>query len=220
MEKIILLGASDHARLIIDTVEKEQRFAILGLLDQNKPEGAECLGYAVMGKVTDLPAVMAAHGALSGLIAIGDNWVRRQVARLVAGIVPEFNYVSTIHPSAQIARNVSIGEGTVVMAAAVINANARVGRHCYVSTKASLDHDSEMEDFASLGPGATIGGNVRIGGGTAIALGANVIHGITIGEHAVIGAGATVVREVPGRVVAYGVPARTVRNRAPGDKYL
>jgi sugar O-acyltransferase (sialic acid O-acetyltransferase NeuD family) len=220
MEKILLLGASGHAKLIIDTVEKEGRFSILGLLDENKPKGTEWLGYTILGKITDLAALIAEGGVRLGIIAIGDNWVRQEVTRLVERIAPEFAYVSTIHPSAQIARDVSIGTGTVIMAASAINASAKLGRHCYVSTKASLDHDSVLEDFTSLGPGATVGGGVRIGTCSAIALGANVIHGVQIGEHTVIGAGAAVVRDTADRIIAYGVPAKAVRKRMPGDKYL
>lgn len=220
MERILLLGASGHAKLIIDTVEKEGRYFIAGLLDENKPRGTEWFGYPILGKITELAARMEEADARAGIVAIGDNWVRNQIASMVSRIAPEFSYVTTIHPSAQVARGVSMGEGTVVMAATAINADARVGRHCYVSTKASLDHDSEMGDFSSLGPGATVGGSVRIGAGSAIALGASVIHGIRIGEHTVIGAGATVVRDVGDRVVAYGVPVRVVRARTPGDKYM
>ena len=72
----------------------------------------------------------------------------------------------------------------------------------------------------SIAPGATLGGNVRVGGGSAISLGVGVIHGITIGEDTVIGAGAVVVRDMPPGVVAYGVPARVIRTRARGERYL
>jgi hypothetical protein len=61
---------------------------------------------------------------------------------------------------------------------------------------------------------------VRIGEFSAISIGAIVSHSITIGDHAVVGAGATVLQDIPDRVVAYGTPARVVRRRNPGDSYL
>lgn len=76
-------------------------------------------------------------------------------------ILPEL--IKTVHPSAVLARGVTIGEGSVVMAGAVLNSNAALGRHCIVNTRASLDHDSRMEDFSSLGPNAVTGGRVAIG---------------------------------------------------------
>jgi acetyltransferase-like isoleucine patch superfamily enzyme len=71
-----------------------------------------------------------------------------------------------------------------------------------------------------VAPGATLGGNVHVGSGAMIGLGANVIHGVAIGAHTVIGAGSTVVRDIASNVVAFGVPARVIRARAPGDRYL
>jgi len=66
----------------------------------------------------------------------------------------------------------------------------------------------------------SIGGNVKIGLFTVVSLGAKVIHQITIGEHTIIGAGANVVKDIPKYVVAYGNPARVIRGRIAGEKYL
>jgi sugar O-acyltransferase (sialic acid O-acetyltransferase NeuD family) len=220
VDNIVLIGASGHAHLLIEVIEKEGRVAIAGMLDRDLPVGTDCMGYQVLGCERDLPAVMRTHDVGAAMVAIGDNWVRRRVVERLREIVPGLRFERAVHPSAQIARGAEIGEGAVVMASAVLNANARLGRHCFVSTKASLSHDSVMGDFSSLGPNATTGGAVRIGAGTAIALSADVIHGITIGEHTVIGAGSVVLKNMPDRVVAYGIPARVIRSRAPGDKYL
>lgn len=51
----------------------------------------------------------------------------------------------------------------------------------------------------------TIGRNVWIGAH------ATILPGVTIGDHAVIGAGAVVTRDVPAQTVVAGVPARSLR---------
>jgi acetyltransferase-like isoleucine patch superfamily enzyme len=61
---------------------------------------------------------------------------------------------------------------------------------------------------------------VKVGGFSAVGLGANVVQKVTIGEHTVLGAGATLLKDLPGGVVAYGVPARVVRGREIGERYL
>ena len=71
-----------------------------------------------------------------------------------------------------------------------------------------------------VAPQACAGGNVEIGDYSAICLGARIIHRVRIGAHAVIGAGATVLKHVPARVTAYGTPARIIRSREIGDVYL
>jgi acetyltransferase-like isoleucine patch superfamily enzyme len=77
-----------------------------------------------------------------------------------------------------------------------------------------------MEPYASLAPGVAAGGDCRIGQFAAVGIGASLAHGRTVGEHAVVGAGAVVMKDVPEREVWYGVPARFVRGREPGEAYL
>jgi acetyltransferase-like isoleucine patch superfamily enzyme len=108
----------------------------------------------------------------------------------------------------------------VILAGAVVNSGSQIGPFSLINTKASLDHDGRMGSFTSLAPGATVGGGVEIGDFSAISLGASVIHRVRIGSHSVIGAGAVVIRDIPDRVVAFGVPAVVVRSRAPGDEYM
>jgi len=72
----------------------------------------------------------------------------------------------------------------------------------------------------SLAPGAHTAGTVRIGRGAALGVGASVIHQVTIGAGTIVGAGAVVLDDLPDLVVAYGVPARAARARAPGQPYL
>ena len=214
MSDIVIVGASGHASVIIDIVEKQGEHRIAGLLDRARPRGEFRFGYEILGVETEFGSL----GVSGYLIGIGDNSIRASVAALLesSGVAP----VTAIHPSAQLARGVVIGPGTVVMAGAVLNTNAKTGRHCILNTRSSLDHDSEMADFSSLGPNATTGGNARIGAYSAVAISATILHRVTVGAHSIIGAGSTVIDDIPDRVVAYGSPARVIRSRQPGDPYL
>lgn len=219
MSGILIVGASGHARLAIDAIEKQGRYRIAGLLDRYRAPGYECMGYRVIGAETDLPRLLN-DGIDAVLIGIGDNSIRGQVAELLERLAPGVEFVTVVHPTAAIARGVTIGAGSLVLAGGVINAQSRLGRHTILGSRASLDHDSVMGDFASLGPNATTGGDVRIGDFSAVAMSATVLHGVSVGAHTVVGAGSLALKDVPSQVVAYGVPARVVRERMPGDKYL
>ena len=218
--KILLVGASGHARVIIDAIERAGDHQIVGLVAEDHAGQRTFFGYPLLGGLAVLATVFAGHNAEALIAAVGDNDKRAVVVRRASDILPATPFATCIHPSAQIGRCVEIGEGTVVMAGAVINSGTQVGRHCIVNTSARVDHDSVLGDFVSVAPGATLGGNVHVGEYSAISLGANVIHGITIGHDTVIGAGAVVVRDVDSNVVAYGVPARVVRRRERGQRYL
>jgi sugar O-acyltransferase (sialic acid O-acetyltransferase NeuD family) len=220
MKNIVIIGSSGHAKVIIDIVQQEGKYNVVGLLDRFRDVGETTLGFPVLGKEEDLPELVKEHSLKGVIVAIGDNFVRSKVAARIKEICPDLPFVSAVHPKASIAIEVSIGEGTVVMAGVSINACSSVGRFCILNTNSSLDHDSILEDFSSLAPGATTGGNCRIGQYAAISIGAVLIHGIHVGEHTVIGAGSLVMRPIESFVVAYGTPARTMCNREQGDKYL
>ena len=106
------------------------------------------------------------------------------------------------------------------MSGAIVNADAKVGKFCILNTKSSLGHDSVLEDFASLASGVTIGGNVKIGHSSAICLSASIIPGVVIGKNTVIGTGAIVLKSVGDNLIAYGNPAKVIRERPSDGKYL
>ncbi len=218
--KILLIGASEHAKVVMDIVEKQGKHQILGLIDSYKPAGEDIFGYKILGAEDALVNLFQRGEATGGIITIGDNWTRYLMAEKIKLLAPEFNFVTAIHPSASIARGVTIGAGSVLMAGVAVNSDSKIGEHCILNTQSALDHDCVMDDFSSLAPGVTTGGKVSIGAFSAISLGANIIHGVSVGEQTVLGAGALALKDIPDHCVAYGIPAKVMRKRAEGEKYL
>ncbi|MBS8265644.1 transferase [Mesobacillus boroniphilus] len=218
MNNIVIFGSGGHSKVIIDIVEKMGIYNITGLIDGSKEAGTEVLGYKVLGGLNVLKEMDEdIHG---GIVAVGDNWRRYQTVQSIKNVRESFNFISAIHPSAVIGKNITIAEGTVVMANAVINPDTTVGSHCIINTKSSVDHDCRIGNFVTVAPGATLAGTVKIGDHSVISLGANVIHNLSIGEHSVIGAGYTVLKNIDAYTVAYGSPAKEIRKRVLGDKFF
>jgi sugar O-acyltransferase (sialic acid O-acetyltransferase NeuD family) len=220
MKKILIIGSSGHARVVVDIIEKEGKYQLLGILDRFRTQGEETLGYPILGTEEDLPQLIEHHSVGGILIAVGDNFTRSHIARHVNELCPSLEFITTIHPSANLGRGVSIGDGSVIMAGVSVNPCCTIGNFCILNTHSSLDHESTMEDFASLAPHAATGGNCFIGAHSAIGIGAVLIHGIRIGEHSLIGAGSTVLNPVDPYSIAYGTPAKVIRCRKAGEKYL
>ena len=116
--------------------------------------------------------------------------------------------VTMAHPQAWIAENATVGEGTQIMAGAIVGVEARIGRHCIINTKASVDHEDVLEDGVEVAPGATLCGLVHVGVNGWICAGATVLPRIRIGADATVGAGAVVARDVPEGTTVVGIPAR------------
>jgi sugar O-acyltransferase (sialic acid O-acetyltransferase NeuD family) len=220
MPPVVILGSSGHASVVVDVFEKQGGYEIAGILDCFKKPGTLALGYEVLGGADDLPTIFRAKGIAGLTIAVGDNWKRMQLAAAIVNLLPDLEFVSAVHPSAQLARGVTISPGAVVMAGAVINTGARLGAHCIVNTHASVDHDCWMGDFSSVAPAVALAGGVRLGTCSAVCIGSCVAEKVTIGSHTIVGAGSTVLEDLPDEVLAVGSPARIVRNRSRGEQYL
>ena len=71
--------------------------------------------------------------------------------------------MTAIHHTARIGTDLAVGEGTVIMAGAVINCGTKIGTHCIVNTGATLDHDNKISDFVHISPGVHLAGAVSVG---------------------------------------------------------
>ena len=220
MDKVLLIGASEHAKVVMDVIEKEGKYEIYGLIDSYKPAGNDVFGYKILGAEDTLVDLFMAGEVTGGIITIGDNWMRHKMAEKIKPILPGFNFITAVHPTASIARGVTIGAGSVLMAGVIVNSDSKIGEFCILNTRSSLDHDCVMGDFSSLAPGVITGGKVSIGAFSAISLNASIIHGVSIGEQTVLGAGAVALKDIPAYCVAYGAPAKVIRKREAGEKYL
>ncbi|PKP44987.1 MAG: transferase [Bacteroidetes bacterium HGW-Bacteroidetes-12] len=220
MKNIVLFGGGTHLSYCIDIIEKENKYKIVGITDPNHEKGVSLFGYKVIGQQENIKELINEYKIDSGIITIGDNWTRKIVYDKIVEIVPDFDFVSTIHPSVVIGKNVTIGKGTVIMAGCIISPNVKIGEFCFFATGAILEHDSFMDDFSSLSAGSVTGGKVKIGKFSAITLGVTIFDRIEIGEHSVIGSGSLVTKDVPSYVLAYGSPAKIIRKREAGEKYL
>ena len=216
-QRILIFGGGLQSKVIIDLIEQGGLYDIVGIVDERLKLTEKILGYRVLSNELNRTVL---EETLMGVVAIGDNWIRKQFVEKITEEAPEFQFPSLIHSSAEISSRAKVGSGTVVMAGATIRNDTTIGDHCLINTGANVDHDCILEDFSSIGPGCTLGGSVVVSCCSAVGLGANVIHGRTIGTHSIIGAGATVLKDIPSHCTAYGTPARVVRERKRGDPYL
>ena len=175
MEKVIVFGASGHAKVIIEAIELAGKYEIFGCIDSYKRQGHKILNYEVLGN-ENLLKELYTNGINKGIIAIGDNWTRHLMKERILKIIPDFEFITVIHPKAIVSEYSKIGKGTVILSSAEINVDAEVGEFCIVNINANLGHDSIMKNFSSLAPSATTGGEVTIDEFTAISIGVNIIQ--------------------------------------------
>lgn len=219
-KNLIIVGSSGHAKVVIDIFEKQNSHNILGLLDDYRKVNEESLEHKVIGGIKNIKEIISKYKPIDVFVAVGDNWARQKIVSIITSLFPDVVFASAIHPSSQIGKGVKIGEGVAVMANVVVNSGSFISDHCFLNTKSSADHDVHMNIFSSLGPNATISGNVTIGEYTAISIGATTKEKLNIGKHSIIGAGALLMSDCPDNVIMYGLPAKVIRKREIGEKYI
>jgi len=142
------------------------------------------------------------------VVAIGDNRRRQALtARLAA---QGESFATIVHPAASVSPRAVLGAGCMVLAGAVINAATHVGEGVIVNTLASLDHHNTVGDFCHVAPGSHTGGNVTLAEGAFVGIGASILPQRTVGAWATVGAGATVIHDVPAHATVVGTPARVI----------
>lgn len=210
MEELILIGGGGHCKSVIDSLRKDDRFRIIGILDKKEKVGTSINGVPIVGEDETLPYYFqnGVRHAFITLGSIGNIKGREKLYHMVKSI--GFQLPVIIDPSAIISESAKIGEGTYVGKGAILNIDVKVGKNCIINTGAIIDHDCQIGDFCHIAPGTTLSGNVTIGYGSHIGTNSTVIQGIEIGSGTLIGAGSVVIKNIGSNQKAYGNPCRVV----------
>ncbi|MBQ8301979.1 MAG: acetyltransferase [Clostridia bacterium] len=195
MNRLIIIGAGGHGKSIADNALKN-RYTDIEFVDDHV--SGECMGFPIVGSISDIKKLN--DGKTDFVIGIGNNENRKMIAEAY-----DVNWVTLIHPSAQIAFNVSVGVGTVIMANVAVNACTKVGCHCIINTGAVVEHDNLIGDYAHISPGVKFSGTVTVGECTWVGTGTSVINNINICENVIVGAGSVVVKDITVKGIYFGV---------------
>lgn len=206
MEKVILIGAGGHAKVIADMIQQNKDYSIVGLIAKNKEEGF--WGIPVIGTDADLKDLFA-QGIRYAFVAIGDGKIRRKMTQILKEI--GYRLINVISPKAVISASVRLGNGIAIMSGAVINADTIVEDGCIINTNTSVDHDNYVGSFTHIAPGCAIAGFNTIGKDCFLGIGSRIIDRIVIGDNTIVGAGSVVIRNIAGNCTVVGVPAHTIK---------
>lgn len=207
-ERVVIFGASGHAKVVIDVLEKQARARVEFLADDDPAlHGQVFYGYRIVCGRNELQARCSGTSDLRCIVTIGDNLARAEVASWLKAHGLSLARAA-VHPSAQLARGVSVAAGSVLMAGGVVNSDVVIGHNVIVNTGATIDHDCVIGDAVHVAPGATLCGSVSVGDFTLVGAGAVVHPNVRIGRNVIVGAGATVLENVPDGATVVGTPAR------------
>src|SRR5690606_34752176 len=119
-----ILGAGGHAKVALEAWRSSGGTAAAMFDDDVARHGQMVLGVAVVGAIeTAIPGSEPLH------IAIGDNGGRATVASMAE----DTRFPLVTHIRSWISPSATLGAGALVCAGAIVQAEARVGRHVIVN---------------------------------------------------------------------------------------
>ncbi len=194
-EKIILIGGGGHCKSCIDVIEQTGIFQIAGIVDLPEKLHQKVLGYEIIATDDDLPRL--ANEYENFLITLGQIKTPEKRIRIFQTLKESGAKLAVIiSPLAYVSKHAEIGDGTIIMHHALINAGAKIGCNCIINTKVLIEHDAVIGDHCHIATGAIINGGVKVGRGTFFGSNAVSKEYIEIGEKAVIGCGAKITKNV------------------------
>ncbi len=205
-DKLIIIGASGHGKVVADIAIKTNKWKSIAFLDEDESIKTS-LGLEVVGKSDDAYNYNY-KDEVDFFVAIGNNTIREEIQEKL--ISKGFSVVKIVHPSAIIGTDVEIGIGTVIMAGVVINSSSKIGNGCIINTSCSLDHDNIIGDYVHISPGSNLAGAVTVGKGCWLGVGSVVSNNINICSGCKVGAGAVVVKDITELGTYVGVPIRRI----------
>lgn len=204
VQKVVFIGSGGVAREVTSWARNLVDIAGYATLDADEHARFALPGEALPDDVTPQQA-----GTDLAVLAIGLPWVRRKLHERLSAA--GFRFVSLVHPSAVVADNVTIGEGSIICPLVNVSPNVVLGRSCYINFCVGIGHDAVLGDFVQVNPGVQIGGFAAIEHGALVGSGATVREGVRIGENARIGSGSVVLGKVRADTTVMGNPAKRMR---------
>lgn len=209
MIRLIIVGAGDFGREVFSWAEQTAReqgeWDVAGFLDDN-PKALAAYQYP-KGVLAGISDYQPAEGDLFAM-GLAQPKDKLRVAAQLEGRGARF--VSVVHPSVTLARDVVVGRGCVLCPNAVVSCNATIGNFVSINCAATIGHDTHIGDGCTISSHADLMGFARLEAGVFLGSHAAVLPKVVVGEGSVVGAGSAAMFKIRAGVTVLGVPAKIV----------
>lgn len=214
-EKIVLIGAGQHAKVVLYNARVQNKYDVATILDPNSSIWGNYIDGVYAEKdykdfdIEYLRFIEEKYGTKRFFIGIGAMSLRKKIFEFF--VSQGWESVNIVHPNAVVSKDAKLGSGILIEAGCLITPSPFIGNNVVVNTGSQVNHDNVIEDHVYIASGVVLSGGVTIGENTLLDDGVIVSLGRKIGKNVIIGAGAIVTKDVPDNVIAYGCPCRVIK---------
>lgn len=212
MKDLVILGAGGFAREVLWLIHRinqiEKQWNVLGFISSGHDSSTKMIdGYPLLGDDEEVGNYSDAFF----ICTVGSAKKRKNIIQKLKSSIPDIKFATLVDPSVIISESVQIGEGSCICASTILTVNISIGNHVHINLGCTVGHDAIIKDYVTVYPGVNISGAVKIESCTELGTGGQIIQGICVGENSIIGAGSTVIRDIPSDCTAVGSPAKVVK---------
>lgn len=196
-------GGREIFRLIQDINQSQQRWQVMGYIDDDKVKKDQIIDGL---KVFSREDILGSNDfyCIMGIMApkIKEKIINQYI------IPSNFKIPTLIHPSVNIYSDTFISKGVVIFSGAIISYNVKIKEFVLLSSNSLVGHDSEIGKFSSVMPAATINGNCKIDIKCVLGAGSVIHPGVSIGRNCVVGLGSKVINNIKDNKTLMEMPRR------------
>jgi len=204
IKKLVLVGGGGHCKSVIEAAESAG-YQILGVLDMPEEVGKDILSTKVIGTDDDIPSYVDKAEFVITVGFIKNPAIRIKLYNKVKEAGGKF--ATIVASTAHVSKYATIGEGTVVMHQAFVNAGAKVGNNVILNTFSNIEHDAVIGDQCHISTGTMVNGDCKVGNNCFIGSQSVLANGIFVGDDIVVGAGSLVRKSIKEKGIYSGNPA-------------
>ncbi|MEW8287099.1 MAG: NeuD/PglB/VioB family sugar acetyltransferase [Candidatus Thiodiazotropha endolucinida] len=207
---LVIIGSGGHACCVKD-VAHLAGFSTIGFIDRTRSKGEKINQLPILGGDELLHDISFISGHLFA-VGIGSPVARRRYGELL--LKKQADCPAIVNPSSFVSPHAILGSGVLLMGMNAVNHGARLDDFVALDWQVTIGHGAHLGSAVFAGPGSRVAGDVICGEETYLGLGCQVIERVRIGRGSLIGAGSTVTRDIPERMVAVGSPAKAIRQHS------